>query len=56
VAVVVDPEQAPPLHTPVAQGQGVPHCPFAAHVSTLLPEHRVAFGAQTPVHTPSTHA
>lgn len=42
VAPVVVPVQAPPLHTPVAQGHGEPHCPFASHVSMPVPatEHR----------------
>ena len=38
--------------------QAIPvlHVPLDAHVCTELPEHCVAFGAQTPVHVPLTQA
>jgi hypothetical protein len=45
---MVEPEQAPPVHMPVAQDQGLPHCPFDPHVSTsALPEHCCEPGVQT---------
>jgi hypothetical protein len=40
------------LATVVVQTVPAPHWPFEPHVSTLLPEHCVAPGVQTPVHAP----
>jgi hypothetical protein len=49
---------APPEQICVCAGQmaGELHWPPDEHVWTPLPEHRVAAGAHTPVHSPSTHA
>jgi hypothetical protein len=38
------------------QAAGDPHAPVDEHVSTPLPEHVVALGAQTPWQAPLTHA
>ena len=36
--------------TVVVHAEALPHCPVELHVSTPVPEHRVAPGVQTPPH------
>jgi hypothetical protein len=52
VPVVVEPAHAPLLHMPVAQGEGLPHCPVAPHVSTVVPEHCCVPGVHPPPSPP----
>jgi hypothetical protein len=49
------------VHAPFTQaddthGVLLPQAPLDEQVSTLLPTHRVAFGAHTPTQLPPTHA
>jgi hypothetical protein len=57
-AGVHDPEHTPLTQAELEHGAGVPHCPLALHVCTAFPDaaHCTALGAQTPWHTPLTHA
>jgi hypothetical protein len=41
-------------HVSFVQALATPHWPFAAHVSTPLPEQTVVPAAQTPTHDPLT--
>jgi len=50
------PTQLPETHVWFEQATGVPHVPFAPHVSTPLFEHWVAVGVQEPTHPPFTQA
>jgi hypothetical protein len=53
---VHEPEHAPLTHAWLLQATDVPQAPLDEQVCTPLPEHRVAFGVQTPVHPPDTQA
>jgi hypothetical protein len=51
-------DAVPELTTQVlpVQTTELPQLPLALHVCTPLPEHRVVFGAQTPLQPPATQA
>jgi hypothetical protein len=52
--VTVAPEQLPPVHAPVAQGQGVVHCPDGSHICMAVPLHLDWPGEHEPTQAPPT--